>query len=277
MSTVTAQQTTVDCDKFADLIENFADEFTLPEAPWLTKLDLDFRRENLNCLSPSTRVSKRILDIVGSITLMILCIPIFIVIPILMAITMPGKIIYSQTRVGVNLRKRRDRRQSDTGTLDGEDRRQSSRRDEGSYGKPFTIYKFRTMLENAELNGAQLATEDDPRVTKLGRFMRRTRIDELPQLWNILRGDMSLVGPRPEREEFVKSLSEEIPNYLNRLGLRPGLSGIAQIENGYDDNIESFRRKVAYDLLYLQNCCLINDLKILLRTVYVVITGKGAL
>ena len=132
------------------------------------------------------------------------------------------------------------------------------------------------MRMDAELSGAQFALENDPRITPVGWFLRRTRIDELPQLWNILRGDMSLIGPRPERPEFMEQLSDEIPGYLDRLGLKPGLSGIAQILNGYDNEVEGFRRKIGYDLLYLQNCCLLNDLKILLRTVRVVITGEGA-
>jgi len=96
-------------------------------------------------------------------------------------------------------------------------------------------------------------------------------------LWNVLKGEMTLVGPRPERPEFLEKLSEEIPNYLQRLGLPPGLTGVAQIVNGYDNEIESFRRKVAFDLLYLQNCCLWNDLKILFRTIRTVLTGSGAL
>ena len=107
--------------------------------------------------------------------------------------------------------------------------------------------------------------------------MRKTRLDELPQLWNVLRGDMSLVGPRPERPQFIKELTDQVPNYLDRLQLKPGLTGVAQVVNGYDNNIDSFKRKVAYDLLYLRNCCLINDLKILFRTVFVVVTGKGAM
>ena len=88
--------------------------------------------------------------------------------------------------------------------------------------------------------------------------MRKSRLDELPQLWNVIRGDMSLVGPRPERPEFIENLSDEIPDYLQRLGLKPGLTGVAQIVNGYDNNLESFRRKVAFDLMYLRNCCLWN-------------------
>ncbi|MEJ7592313.1 MAG: sugar transferase, partial [Planctomycetaceae bacterium] len=138
-------------------------------------------------------------------------------------------------------------------------------------------YKFRTMRDDAEQNGAQFALEGDPRITRIGRLLRRTRIDELPQLWNILKGEMSLIGPRPERPEFMEQLQEQIPNFIDRLGLKPGLTGIAQVVNGYDNELEGFRRKVSYDLLYLQNCCLWNDIKILFRTIRVVITGEGAL
>jgi lipopolysaccharide/colanic/teichoic acid biosynthesis glycosyltransferase len=133
------------------------------------------------------------------------------------------------------------------------------------------------MRVDAEKNGAQFAQKNDRRVTSIGGFLRKTRLDELPQLWNVLRGEMSLVGPRPERPEFIEKLSSEIPDYLARLGLQPGLTGVAQVVNGYDNDIEGFRRKVAYDLLYLQNCCVRNDFQILLRTVRVVLTGSGAL
>ena len=131
------------------------------------------------------------------------------------------------------------------------------------------------MREDAEKDGARFAVAGDSRVTPIGGFLRKTRLDELPQLWNVLRGEMSLVGPRPERPEFIEDLSRQIPGYLQRLGLKPGLTGVAQVVNGYDNNLESFRRKVAFDLLYLQNCCLTNDLKILARTVGVVLTGQG--
>ncbi len=133
------------------------------------------------------------------------------------------------------------------------------------------------MRIDAEKDGAQFAVQGDTRVTCVGRILRKSRLDELPQLWNVLRGEMSLVGPRPERPEFIEQLSEEIPNYLERLGIKPGITGLAQVLNGYDNEIEGFRRKVALDLLYLQNCCFWNDVKILLRTVTVVVTGKGAL
>jgi lipopolysaccharide/colanic/teichoic acid biosynthesis glycosyltransferase len=181
--------------------------------------------------------------------------------------------------VGLNLRQSaRDRRTRVNGAPDGMERRQPGRDRRGppSYGKPFVLYKFRTMRIDAERNGAQLAVKGDPRVTRVGRFLRKTRLDELPQLWNVLRGEMSLVGPRPERPEFCEKLSSEIPNYLNRLGLKPGLTGLAQIINGYDTDLDSVRRKVNFDLLYLQNCCVWNDLKILFRTVGVVLRGSGA-
>jgi lipopolysaccharide/colanic/teichoic acid biosynthesis glycosyltransferase len=173
-----------------------------------------------------------------------------------------------------------DRRQRASGAPSPTGERRNTgndRRTEFSYGRHFTLYKFRTMRTDAERNGAQFAVKNDKRVTLVGRFLRVTRLDELPQLWNVLKGEMTLVGPRPERPEFVKELSREIPIYLQRLGLKPGLTGVAQVVNGYENDLESFRRKVAFDLLYLRNCCFWNDLKIILRTVGVVLTGKGAL
>lgn len=283
MSTVNGVQEkeTIIVGDFADLIGKYALDAALPNADWLIKLHLDSPRNDVRCLNPHSRRLKRIIDILGSLSLMVLLTPVWVVVPILIKLTSgPGPVIFRQTRVGLNLRRESPSRRGDSVTgPDGEDRRnpEGERRQDFNYGKPFTLLKFRTMRNDAEKNGAQFAQKNDNRVTWLGRFMRRTRIDETPQLLNILRGDMSLVGPRPERPVFVDQLSKEIPNYLNRLGLRPGLSGIAQIENGYDNDTESFRRKVAYDLLYLQNCCVRNDLKILWRTIYVVITGKGAL
>ena len=275
-------ETYIEVGEFADLVEKYALSAEWPDADWLTRLDLQSPRLDVRCLDPRSRLLKRVVDIVGSITLLVLLTPIGILIPILIKLTSgAGPVIFEQTRVGLNLRtKSRERRRDEGDQPDGDDERRGTspdRRQYFNYGKPFTLYKFRTMRNDAEEHGAQFASKGDQRVTWLGRFMRRTRIDETPQLLNVLRGEMSLVGPRPERPVFVDQLSKEIPNYLNRLGLRPGLSGIAQIENGYDNDTESFRRKVAYDLLYLQNCCVRNDLKILWRTISVVITGKGAL
>jgi len=251
------------------------------EAKWVSQLHLSLPRENVHCLSLQTRFAKRTLDLFVASTLLVLLSPIMLLTAIAVKVTSPGPAIFRQKRVGLNLRKNRpDRRQQELGPPDelGERRRaDSDRRTKAKYGREFTLYKFRTMRTDAEKNGAQFAQKNDPRVTPLGRFMRKTRLDELPQLWNVIRGEMSMVGPRPERPEFIAGLSEEIPNYVQRLGLKPGLTGLAQIENGYDNNTESFRRKVVYDLLYLQNCCLWNDIKILFRTIRVVMTGSGAL
>lgn len=269
-------------DEFADLFDHYVADDNLPSTEWLTRLRLERPRRNTRCLGETTRLLKRINDVVVSATMLILLSPVLLLVAIAVRLTSRGPVIFSQERVGLNLRqKKRDRRQRDEELElpDGVERRGTgiNRRRDGGYGKPFTLYKFRTMRLDAEKNGAQFAVKGDPRVTCIGRFMRKTRLDELPQLWNVLRGEMSLVGPRPERPEFIEKLSAEVPNYINRLGLKPGLTGLAQVINGYDNNIESFKRKVNLDLLYLQNCCYLNDLKIMFRTIRVVLTGSGAL
>ena len=269
-------------DEFGDLFDHYVADDNLPSTEWLTRLRLERPRRNTRCLGEMTRLLKRINDVVVSATMLILLSPVLLLVAIAVRLTSRGPVIFSQERVGLNLRqKKRDRRQrhEEVELPDGVERRGTgiNRRRDGGYGKPFTLYKFRTMKLDAEKNGAQFAVKGDPRVTRIGRFMRKTRLDELPQLWNVLRGEMSLVGPRPERPEFIEKLSAEVPNYINRLGLKPGLTGLAQVINGYDNNIESFKRKVNLDLLYLQNCCYLNDLKIMFRTIRVVLTGSGAL
>jgi lipopolysaccharide/colanic/teichoic acid biosynthesis glycosyltransferase len=262
----------------SDVVDFASNEF-IPDVTWLTHLHLGSRRTNLRCLGPEFTMLKRIVDVVVSVVLLAVLWPVMLLTALLVKLTSPGPVVFRQTRVGLNLRTS-DRRRRKAGlphTM--EDRRNASldRRGNRTYGRHFTLYKFRTMRSDAEKNGAQFAQKNDARITPIGRFLRKTRLDELPQLWNVLKGEMSLVGPRPERPEFLEKLSDEIPNYLQRLGLKPGLTGVAQIVNGYDNEIESFRRKVAYDLLYLQNCCLWNDVKILFRTIRTVITGSGAL
>lgn len=269
-------------DQFADLYDQYVADDSLPPPEWLTKLHLDRPRRNIHCMSEATRRWKRVLDILSSLTLLILLSPVMLIVAVLVRLTSPGPIVFKQTRVGLNLRQKKgDRRKSDSPGVppDGIERRRpdQERRRDGGYGRPFVIYKFRTMRIDAEKNGPQFAVKGDKRVTPIGWFLRKTRLDELPQLWNVLRGEMSFVGPRPERPEFVQELTKEIPNYINRLGLKPGLTGLAQVINGYDNDIESFKRKVNLDLLYLQNCCLSNDIKIMLRTIRVVLTGSGAL
>jgi len=145
----------------------------------------------------------------------------------------------------------------------------------GKDGKPFLAIKFRTMVRDAEKNGPQWASINDPRVTRLGRFLRKTRLDEIPQLWNILRGEMSFVGPRPERPEFVTELEKSIPFYRERLLVKPGLTGWAQINFSYGATAEDAVKKMQYDLYYIKNRSLILDIAIILRTIKTVLSAGG--
>lgn len=272
-------------EELTDLVGKFASPVDLPAAEWLKRYSLSVPDAGLKTLRLETRVAKRLMDLILATSLLILLAPVLLVVALLIKWSSPGPVLFKQVRVGLNLRaKKPDRRNSSTSTTlrspdFAEERRTAAmdRRFNASHGKPFTLYKLRSMKIDAESNGACFAVAGDPRVTSIGRFLRKTRLDEIPQLWNVLRGEMSLVGPRPERPEFIEELSAQIPGYLHRLRLKPGLTGLAQVVNGYDNNLESFRKKVALDLLYLQNCSIWNDLKICLRTVGVILTGKGAL
>jgi len=146
----------------------------------------------------------------------------------------------------------------------------------GKDGRIFLVFKFRSMIEGAENNGAAWATENDPRITKVGRAIRFLRIDELPQVLNVFRGEMSLVGPRPERPEFVKELEARIPFYGIRHSVRPGITGWAQVKYGYGASVEDALKKLEYDLFYLKNMSVLLDIKILLKTIGVVLFGQGA-
>jgi lipopolysaccharide/colanic/teichoic acid biosynthesis glycosyltransferase len=241
---------------------------SLEPPSWLTQLKLEHSRTGLRCLPTSTQIIKRALDLAVAFALLVVAVPIVALAAVAIKLTSRGPIFFTQTRVGLNSRRdqRRKRQPQEAG-----------RRVEPNYGRPFTIYKLRTMTVASQANGPRQATRDDRRVTFIGRFLRQMRIDELPQLLNVIKGEMTMVGPRPECVEYMEELSRKIPNYLQRLGLKPGLTGIAQIEAGYANNLESYRRKIAFDMMYLQNCCIKNDLKVLLRTVKVVFTGFGAL
>jgi lipopolysaccharide/colanic/teichoic acid biosynthesis glycosyltransferase len=156
----------------------------------------------------------------------------------------------------------------------GQDRRWRStlalqeRRLEDLGGQVFTIYKFRTMQVNAERgSGAVWARENDPRVTRLGKYMRILRLDELPQFWNVLRGDMNIVGPRPERPSIVSRLREDIPEYQARHRVKPGITGLAQVNQNYDTSLDDVRSKVRWDLRYIREQSLVLDLRILVRTI----------
>ncbi|MBM4131486.1 sugar transferase [bacterium] len=176
----------------------------------------------------------------------------------------PGSVFFSQERVGINRRRARSHR-------DGADRRKVLQP-----GRPFKVIKLRTMGVHAEAGGPQWATKNDVRITRVGRFLRKTRLDEVPQFLNVLRGEMSLVGPRPERLVFVRQLEKEIPFYRDRLLMLPGITGLAQVINGYDDGIESVRRKIELDRQYIHSAGFLAEFKILLATVSVVLKGEGA-
>ncbi|NGP75952.1 exopolysaccharide biosynthesis polyprenyl glycosylphosphotransferase [Balneolaceae bacterium YR4-1] len=146
----------------------------------------------------------------------------------------------------------------------------------GKDGETFTLYKFRSMTVKSETNGAQFAGEEDNRITRVGRFIRKFRIDEIPQFWNVLRGEMSLIGPRPEQKHFVEFFNEEIPFYSYRHKVRPGITGWAQTKDGYADDVETTRRKLEYDLYYVKNISLSLDILIVYMTIKTIFTGFGA-
>lgn len=188
---------------------------------------------------------KRIIDIVFSLLILIISSPVILLTSIAIKIESKGPVFFKQERCGLN-------------------------------GKIFKMIKFRSMREDAEkLTGPVWSQKDDPRITKVGKFIRKVRIDELPQIINVLKGEMSLVGPRPERPYFVELLSKDIPYYKRRLKVRPGLTGWAQVKHKYDETVEDVKIKLRYDLFYIENMSLRMDFKILFRTVFVVLFGKG--
>ncbi len=220
------------------------------------------------------RLIKRSLDIIGASVGLILSAPLMLAVAIAVKLDSRGPIFYTQTRVGVNRRKL-DRRYCQFVSVS--DRRGRDRRRDDYRGRPFEIIKFRTMVQDAEkLTGPVWAVKQDPRITRIGRILRKTRLDEVPQFWSVLKGDMSLVGPRPERPTFVRNLCQEVEGYERRLEVKPGLTGLAQVENGYDSSVASVAEKVRFDLTYIRGWSIWSDVRILARTVVVVLTGKGA-
>lgn len=191
------------------------------------------------------RKIKRLMDIVFSLIILTLTLPITLIVAMAIKIDSEGPVFFKQIRVGKD-------------------------------GKEFKIYKFRSMIKDAEKHtGPVWSTKDDPRITRVGKIIRKFRLDEIPQFINVLRGEMSLVGPRPERPYFVEKLSKEIPLYKRRLRVKPGITGWAQVKHKYDETIEDVKKKLQYDLYYIENISLRMDLKILFRTVFVVLFGKG--
>lgn len=205
----------------------------------------------------------RILNIVLASAALIILLPVLLIIALLVRLTSPGPVLYTQTRVGLDRREPLDasknhRRQRDIG------------------GQPFTIYKFRTMRVDAERGcGAVWAQQQDPRVTAIGRFLRQYRLDELPQLFNVLRGEMNIVGPRPERPTIFAELREHIADYPLRQRAKPGITGLAQINHHYDRSLDDVRTKVQYDLEYIRRRSFPEDLRIMLKTLPVVLWRRG--
>ncbi len=189
---------------------------------------------------------KRLLDLLLASFGLFVTLPVLVICAAIIKLTSKGPIIYKQKRVGLS-------------------------------GKVFEIYKLRTMFVDAErFTGAVWARENDPRITPIGRFLRKTHLDEIPQVINVARGEMSIVGPRPERPEMVRDLKTLIMDYEKRLMVQPGITGLAQVSHKYDETIEDVRKKVKYDLLYIKKMCWLVEMRILAQTFVVALTGKGA-
>ena len=241
--------TVVDSPMGIDIVRR-ADRRITPSAPTVVVRD-------------RSEIANRCVNVaLASVSLVVLS-PVIVLVAIAVKLTSRGPIVYSQTRVGL------DRRRHIIDAL-------YSNRKQDQGGMIFTIYKFRTMRADAERNsGAVWATRNDPRVTRLGRILRRTRLDELPQLVNVIMGDMNIVGPRPERPSIFVRLREDLPDYRLRQRTRPGITGWAQINHSYDTSIDDVRAKIRYDLEYLERQCLAEDLKIMVKTVPVMLFSRS--
>lgn len=190
-------------------------------------------------------VLKRVVDFMGAAAGFMVAAPVMALVAMVIKLDSKGPGLYSQERVG-------------------------------RFGETFKMYKFRTMRVDAEANGPMWAAgEEDPRMTRVGALLRRTHLDELPQLFNVLKGDMSLVGPRPERPCFVEQLNRQIDRYDERLLIKPGMTGLAQVHYRYDQSIEDVKKKLRFDLLYVRRMCLMLDARIMAWTLLVVVTGRG--
>lgn len=187
---------------------------------------------------------KRAFDIVVSVAMLVLLSPLYLILTLLVWYSSKGPVFYRQERIGL-------------------------------HGLPFEIIKFRTMCVHAETETPQLSADNDPRITKVGKWMRKYRLDELPQFWNILRGDMSIVGPRPERRYFINQIEEKAPYYCMIYKIRPGLTSWGPIKVGYTDTLDKMIRRLNYDIVYIENMSLTLDIKIMFHTIGVIFNGKG--
>ncbi len=219
--------------------QSFRNFITYPQA---FKLSEQLNKQAL--LDEGTVLLKRGFDVVFSLMVMTLGLPIFLLLMLITKVTSKGPVFYKQERMGKN-------------------------------GVPFFIFKFRSMRVDAEKFGPQLASENDPRVTKWGRIMRKTRLDELPQFWNVLKGDMSVVGPRPERNHFIEKITQKAPEYKRLLNIKPGITSIGQVAYGYAESVDEMCDRMLFDLSYLSRVNLATDLSIILQTVKVMVEGRG--
>ncbi len=211
---------------------------------------------------------RRALNVTVAGISLVLASPLFLIIAVAVKISSPGPVFFSHHRVGLNQRRRpMDRRVRTRGSSD--------RRSNDSGGRVFRMHKFRTMYDEAGETEQVWAKKDDPRVTPVGRVLRAFRLDELPQLWNVVQGDMNIVGPRPEQPEIFQELRAEISEYPRRQHVLPGITGWAQINNGYDRTFKDVERKLGYDLEYLERRSPTEDVKIMAKTLPIVLNRKG--
>jgi exopolysaccharide biosynthesis polyprenyl glycosylphosphotransferase len=197
-----------------------------------------------NVLPPWQKFLKRTFDIITALTVLVIGLPFYVLVGVLVKMGSKGPVFYTQKRIGLG-------------------------------GKPFDIIKFRSMYTDAEAAGPQLSKEDDPRITRMGKFLRKTRIDEFPQFYNVLVGDMSLVGPRPERQFFIDQIVVQAPHYRRLQKVKPGITSWGQVKYGYAENVDEMIERLEYDLLYLENISIVLDLKILIYTVIIMFQGRG--
>lgn len=197
-----------------------------------------------NIMAPWQHITKRGGDIVISVLALLALSPVYLLTAIGVKLSSSGPIFYAQERIGKG-------------------------------GKPFFIYKFRSMVVDAEKQGPALSSDHDPRITPFGRFMRKVRLDEIPQFYNVLKGDMSLVGPRPERQFFIDQIVQQAPHYKHLLKVKPGITSWGMVKYGYAENVEQMIRRMKFDLLYIENMSLLVDIKILIYTVQTVLMGRG--
>lgn len=257
-----------------------ADTFELPRVSDAERPRMDRRAIRIERGSESGRpkglrglqdLACRALNVVVALVGIVLTLPVMVILAVLIKMSSPGPVFYSQPRVGLDRRGGSDRRGDGRGA--GMGRRKS---DIG--GRVFRIYKFRTMRPAVEGEARQVwATQDDPRITRIGGVLRKYRLDELPQLFNVLLGDMNVVGPRPEQPEIVKQLRESVDGYSGRQRVLPGITGWAQVNQSYDACIDDVRKKVNLDLEYIGRRSVAKDLQIMARTLPVMIGKKGSI